>query len=103
MDTGRCRRAKVEAAAGASKTLFYSLSKSICKVGLYNLNNSVDLKDQLLSLFHLLKIFEMSLNYFWAYFSPITMIFFIFQILHFIVSYFKCHFIFQIFLGSSQF
>ena len=81
------------------KQYLYSLSKSIRTVGLYNLNDSVDLKDQLLSLSYLLKIFEMSLNYFWEYFSPITMIFFIFQILHFFVSDFKCHFIFQIFWG----
>ena len=58
------------------KQYLCSLSKSIRMVGLYNLNDSVDLKDQLLSLSYLLEIFELSLNYFWAYFSPITMIFF---------------------------
>ena len=42
------------------KQYLYSLSKSIRTVGLYNLNDSVDLKDQLLSLSYLLKIFEMS-------------------------------------------
>ena len=45
--------------------------------------------------FHLLKIFEMSLNYLWAYFSTITMIFLyfrfcnsLFQILS-VISYFR--------------
>ena len=70
-----------------------------CNKFVTSLNDSVDFKDQLLSLSYLLEICEMSLNYFWAYFSPITMIFFIFQILHFVVSDFKCHFIFQIFWG----
>ena len=105
VDAGGRRWTKVEAGGRRwtqvvhLKQYVYSLSKSIRTVGLYNLNDSVDLKDQLLSLSYLLKIFEMSLNYFWAYFSPITMIFFIFQILHFVVSDFKCHFIFQIFWG----
>ena len=104
VDTGRPRWTKVKTGAGGRRWVhlkqnFYSLSTSICKAWLYNLNDSVDLKDQLLSLSYLLKIFEMSLNYFWAYFSPITIIFFIFQILHFFVSDFKCHFIFQIFWG----
>ena len=81
------------------KQYLYSLSKSIRTVGLYNLNDSVDLKDQLLSLSYLLKIFEMSLNYFWEYFSPITMIFFYISDFALFVSDFKCHFIFQIFWG----
>ena len=85
------------------KQYLYSLSKSIHTVGLYNLNDSVDLKDQLLSLSYLLKIFGISLIYFWANFSPITMVFFIFQILHFVVTDFKCHFIFQIFGGGCHF
>ena len=56
VDTGRRSCTKVV----LLKQYFHSLSISICKVGLYNLNYSVDLKDQLLSLSYLLKIFEMS-------------------------------------------
>ena len=59
------------------KQYLYSLFKSIRTVRLYNLNDSVDLKDQLLSLSYLLKIFGISLIYFWANFSPITIVFFI--------------------------
>ena len=96
VDTGGWRWTQVDAGGRRSNLLhyFYSLSKSICKVGLYNLN-SVDLKDQLLSLFNLLKIFEMSLNYFWAYFSPITIIFLYFRfctsLFHIlsVISYFR--------------
>ena len=75
-DIVRCRWTKVETTGSRWTKHFYSFSISMCEVGLYNLNDSVDLKDQLLSLSYLLKIFEMSLNYFWEYFSPITMIFF---------------------------
>ena len=101
VDAGGRRWTKVEAGGRRwtqvvhLKQYLYSLSKSIRMVGLYNLNDSVDLKDQLLSLSYLLKIFEMSLNYFWAYFSPITMIFLyfrfcnsLFQILS-VISYFR--------------
>ena len=52
MDEGGSRWTQV-GAGGASKTISRT-------VWLYNLNDSVDLKDQLLSLSYLLKIFEMS-------------------------------------------
>ena len=100
VDTGRRRWTKVE--AGGSrwtqvvhlKQYLYSLSRSIRMVRLYNLNDSFDLKGQILSLSYLLKIFEMSLNYFRACFSPITMISFYFRF---------CTLLFQIFRVISYF
>ena len=70
---------------------------SICKIGLYNLNDSVEgpatftflsAEDFLDELKLLQGIFVTNYNDF-----------FIFQIFQFIVSDFKCHFIFQIFWG----
>ena len=59
VDAGGHRWTKVEAGGRRwtqvvhLKQHVYSLSKSIRTVGLYNLNDSVDLKDQLLSLSYL--------------------------------------------------